>query len=71
MAAVFPFVYQADTEDDVNRVLFARTTKATGTAADAAAALDAMALKPWSRGVLDVEALAAGLRLLTTHDGGA
>ena len=71
VSAVFPFVYQADTEDDVNRVLFARTTKATGTAADAAAALDAVALKPWSRGVLDVEALAAGLRLLTTHDGGA
>jgi hypothetical protein len=66
VAAVFPFVYQADTEDDVNRVLFARKAKATGSAADAAASLDAVALKPWSRSVLDVEALAAGLRLLST-----
>ena len=66
VSAVFPVVYQADTEDDVNRVLFARKTKATGNAADTAASLDAVAIKPWSKSVLDVEALAAGLRLLST-----
>ena len=66
VSADFPFVYQADMEDDVNRVLFARKTKATGNAADAAASLDAVALKPWSRSVLDIEALATGLRLLST-----
>ena len=66
LKAVFPCIYQADTEDDVNRVLFARKKPLHGgiNAADVAASLDAIAMKPWDRSTCDVEALATGVRLL-------
>ncbi len=73
LRAAFPVLLQADAEDDVNRVLFAKphaAEQAPPPPGAVVAALERVATKPWDKRCMDVAALAAGMRAVSAASDG-